>query len=194
MELFLEEQRLAFAQYIFTAGAVSAGDKENYSCKLLFPKTNKKLHAHLLQVEEDVARAKWPTLSDEKLEKRLEVIRANGDGLVKDGDLKPDWAGFEDNWYINTSRRSEQGKPTIIDRNQSPLSAGDGKPYAGCYVNGHVDVWVQDNTFGKKLNAELLGLQFVRDGDAFGGGKPASKPSAFPKLGVDNGDDDPMLD
>ena len=37
-----------------------------------------------------------------------------------------------------------------------------------------VDFWAQDNQFGKRVNATLTGVQFVRDGDSFGGARVAA--------------------
>jgi hypothetical protein len=36
------------------------------------------------------------------------------------------------------------------------------------------DVWPQDNAYGKRVIASLKGVQFVKNGDAFSGGAPAS--------------------
>ena len=52
----------------------------------------------------------------------------------------------------------------------------DGLPYSGCYVNASIELWAQDNNYGKRINASLRGVQFYRDGDAVaGGGGPASE-------------------
>lgn len=93
--------------------------------------------------------------------------KANQAGEVYDG--------FEDMFHLNASRRLSQGRPLVLDTNGStPLTAEDGKPYSGCYVNATVDLWAQDNKWGKRINATLLGVQFLRDGDSFSGG---AKPS-----------------
>jgi hypothetical protein len=42
-------------------------------------------------------------------------------------------------------------------------------------VNGTVEVWAQDNKFGKGIRATLRGVQFVKDGDAFSAGTPVSE-------------------
>jgi predicted 2-oxoglutarate/Fe(II)-dependent dioxygenase YbiX len=42
--------------------------------------------------------------------------------------------------------------------------------YAGCYVNAAISIWIQNNQFGKRVNSNLLALQFVKDGESFGGG------------------------
>jgi Txe/YoeB family toxin of Txe-Axe toxin-antitoxin module len=61
-------------------------------------------------------------------------------------------------------------RPQVVNRDMSPLVEDDGKPYAGCYVNATVRLWAQDNKFGKRINAQLRAVQFVKDGAPFGEG------------------------
>ncbi len=65
---------------------------------------------------------------------------------------------------------ANSARPVVCNRDRSPLTKADGKPYGGAYVNLKVDVWAQDNNYGKRINAKLLVVQFVADGEAFGGG------------------------
>ena len=84
-----------------------------------------------------------------------------------DGDDK-DYDGYAGHmaFKAGTTRR-----PTIIDRDKTPLVEEDGKPYAGCYVNAVVDLWYSDHPKGgKQVLGNLLGVQFAKDGDAFGSG------------------------
>jgi hypothetical protein len=46
----------------------------------------------------------------------------------------------------------------------------DNKVYAGCVVNATVRLWAQDNNYGKRINAQLRAIQFVKDGAQFGEG------------------------
>ncbi len=103
--------------------------------------------------------------------------------LSKDGEV---YDGFEDKYSLNASNKA---RPTVVDRNRTPLTSSDGKPYAGCYVNVIIDIWAQDNNFGKRINATLQGVQFYADGEAFGGGAPA-KADDFDDLGDGAGADD----
>lgn len=80
--------------------------------------------------------------------------------------------GYDGMYVLASSRGQEKGRPLVIDRDKSPLQASDGKPYAGCYVNATVEIWVQDNKWGKALRATLRGVQFVKDGDSFAAGTP----------------------
>jgi len=92
-----------------------------------------------------------------------EDARTNADGEAYDG--------FEGMWSASASNKK---RPTTINRDRTPVSETDNVLYSGCYVNAFVDVWPQDNEHGKRINVALTGVQFVRDGDAFGGSKVAS--------------------
>jgi hypothetical protein len=93
------------------------------------------------------------------------------------GDSKS-YEGYEGMMVLSTTRRQEDGMPLILgggpDR-KSPLSEKErGMIYGGCYVNASVDIWAQNNEFGKAARAQLRGIQFLRDGDSFGAGVPVS--------------------
>lgn len=84
-----------------------------------------------------------------------------------DGDEK-DYDGYAGHmaFKAGTTRR-----PTVIDRDKSPLVEEDDKPYAGCYVNAVVDLWYSDHPKGgKQVLGNLLGVQFYKDGESFGAG------------------------
>lgn len=85
---------------------------------------------------------------------------------LKDGD-DVEYAGYAGCMSIKASSNK---RPTIIDKDKTPLAEDDGKPYAGCYVNAIVDLWIQNNSYGKRVNANLYGIQFVKDGEPFGSG------------------------
>jgi hypothetical protein len=82
-------------------------------------------------------------------------------------------------------------RPLVIDRDRSPLAEEDGKPYAGCYVNASVEFFAYENS-GNGISAQLAGVQFVRDGDAFGGGR-AADPDEFDDLGEGADTEDELL-
>jgi hypothetical protein len=91
---------------------------------------------------------------------------------LREGTEKGDVDGYgEGVMFINA--RSDK-RPHVVDRDLSPLSEEDGKVYAGCYVNATVRLWAQDNQFGKRVNASLLGVQHVKDGERLSGGGVAA--------------------
>lgn len=65
-------------------------------------------------------------------------------------------------------KASNNNRPKILDRDKEPLHEDDGRPYSGCYVNAIVDVWGSPKY--KSVQATLMGVQFVRDGDPMSGG------------------------
>lgn len=93
---------------------------------------------------------------------------------LKDGDEsgRPEYAG------AYTIKATTIKRPTIIDRDKTPLVEDDGKPYSGCYVNAIISLWAQNNEFGKRINGNLMGIQFYKDGEAFGTG-PIDVSSEF---------------
>lgn len=70
------------------------------------------------------------------------------------------------------------GKPVLGPNGKPRLRAvkeHEGLIFAGCYVNGIIDVYAQKEhpKGGNRINAQLAGIQYVREGDAFGGGRSA---------------------
>lgn len=141
----------------------------------------------LRAAEVAVAKEKWGAKADAILKE----IKANGRDVVQDGDKKATYDGYAGMMFTNANSDT---RPTVIDRDRTPLVAGDGKPYAGCYVNAIVEVWAQDNQWGKRINAQLTGVQFMRDGDSFSAGAPPADVDDFADLGVDDSAHDPLLD
>jgi len=91
-----------------------------------------------------------------------------------DGNLKT-YDGYADMMALTSKRGEDKGRPLVIDKNKAPLVSADGKPYAGCYVNASVELWAQDNKYGKSVRCTLLGVQFAGDGDAFSAGSIADE-------------------
>lgn len=161
----LENVRLAFPN-LFEATTVNGEGKPAYSATFLLPKDHPAVKAVNAAIEK-VAQEKWGA----KAADILKSLRAAGKTALKDGDTKAEHSGFADNYFIS-SRNAV--RPTILDSDKTPLVQADGKPYAGCYVNAIVEIWAQDNSYGKRINASLGGVQFFRDGEAFAGGAAAS--------------------
>lgn len=85
---------------------------------------------------------------------------------MKDGDYIS-YDGYEGHWSLKASNNR---RPLVIDKDKTPLAEDDSKPYSGCYVNAMIELWAQNNAYGKRINANLLGVQFAKDGEPFGDG------------------------
>lgn len=88
------------------------------------------------------------------------------------GDLK-EYDGYAGMLVLSGHRQQKAGRPLLIDGQKNPLTAADGKPYAGCYVNASLDIYAQDGT-NSGIRCGLKGVQFAADGDAFSGSRVAS--------------------
>ncbi len=180
MKVVLQNVRLAFPN-LFTAATINGEGKPAFSCSLLLTPD----HPALKELEKAglaVAKEKWGV----KGEAQFKAIKAADKFAVHDGDSKSQYEGFEGNKFV--SCRSAV-RPTTLDRNKTPLTEADGKLYSGCYVNAIIELWPQDNKYGKRVNAQIRGVQFFADGDAFSGGGTGASEDEFDDLGVANGDD-----
>lgn len=108
---------------------------------------------------------------------------------LRDGAEKPQVDGYGAGVMFVAARTSR--RPQVVGRRREPLSETDGKIYPGCYVNGIIELWWQnDPKYGKRVNASLSVVQFVKDGTAFGEGS-VNVEEALDDLGDENGDDSP---
>lgn len=89
-----------------------------------------------------------------------------------DGAMK-EYDGYAGKWALTAKRDQEAGMPKLIDKDMTELTPISGKPYAGCYVNAKVQIWMQENQWGKGIRCTLITVQFAGDGDAFSGSGPA---------------------
>lgn len=165
MILKLTNVRLAFPK-LFKAEAVNGEGEPKFGCSLLLEPTDAQIKA-INQAINAAAVDKWGA----KAAGHLALMRKTDKVFLHDGNLKAQYAGFENMLYVSCNSAV---RPVIVDRNKAPLTEADGRPYGGCYVNVTMDTWAQDNKFGKRVNAQLMSVQFVRDGDAFGGGRIGS--------------------
>ena len=167
-KIVLKNVRLSFPS-LFTK-SVYEGKEGKYSATFLLDKKDTKTKKLL---DEAIAKA--------IAEAKIKIPSANT--FLQDGDEK-EYEGFEGHWSIKASNAK---RPVVIDRDKTPLTADDEKLFAGCYVNGMIDIWIQNNGYGKRVNANLYGVQFVKEGEPFGNSGPVSEKviDEFDDLGDD---------
>ena len=170
-EVILKDVRLSFFHGFSPSkgGKNKEGEdvKPSYQARFLMKKGTPETNANLAKIKKAAHDVKikafgpnekdWPKLKPDRV-------------ALRDGDLE-DWDGYEGHFYLaaNSAR-----KPQIITNRKDkdgwiPAQEGaPGAPYSGCFVNALVRLWVQNNEHGKRLNASLEIVQFLRDGEAFG--------------------------
>jgi Protein of unknown function (DUF2815) len=168
------------------------GGAEAFSGSFLLEKDDPQLLTQVTRAITEVAQARWPDMDKRTnrpmWELLLQEFKATDRLCLHNGDLKR-YEGYEGRMYI--SARSPR-KPLVVNRDPilrnedgSPLLNAQGEPlpnlvsaesgiiYAGCKVNVGLDIWAQDNSYGKRISAGLRWVQFVADGDAFAAAPPA---------------------
>ncbi len=169
MKIKLKNVRLSFPS-LFQTEQFGAEDTGKYAATFILDKEE---HAeHIKEIKAEIDR-----LMKEELKGKIPSDKV----ALKDGDDmgRPEYEGKM------TIKGSTKKRPLVVDRDKSPLSESDDKPYAGCYVNAIVSLWAQNNQYGKRINASLEGIQFSEHGEPFGtGGIDADEFDDF-----DDGDD-----
>jgi len=148
----LKNVRLSFPS-LFQKGTYEGKENNKYEATFLIPKKD----------------SETKKMVDEAIEKAIidygKKIKISKDRYcIKDGD-DSELDGYENNWSLKAGNKR---RPIAIGRDKASLTEEDNLLYAGCYVNAVVDFWIQDNSYGKRVNANLHGVQFVKHGDAFG--------------------------
>lgn len=120
------------------------------------------------------------------LKENLKNAKLGADKIcLKDGDD----SGRDEYEGHFTIKASNAKRPLVVDRDKTPLSEDDNRIYSGCYVNAIIELWAQNNQWGKRINANLMAVQFYKDGEPFGDGGVTASVDDF-----DAFDDDDMED
>lgn len=136
-------------------------------------KIDKAVHAAALERWKDRAEEILAFLQeDDKVCFRRKPYRSKRTGKV--------FEGFEGMYHLGA--RSETTKPTIVDLSGAEVTDKDGIRaliYSGCYVHTEVEIWAQDNQYGRRINCTSNGVMFAAHGQRFGGGSGPSGAGAF---------------
>ena len=165
----MQNVRLSFPN-LFQTASFGGNDTEKYDATFILDKKDHKKIIKEIQTG-------MQELADEKFKGTL----PQDDKLcLKDGDdtLRDELHG------AYSLKASTKKRPMVLNRDKTPITEEDNVIYAGCYVHGIVSLWLQDNQYGKRINASLDGVMFASAGEPFGApGIDADEFDAF-------GDDD----
>ncbi len=185
----LKNVRLSFPR-LYTPRAFRAGQDPRYEATFLLDPSDK-AHAEIIEqlefVSKEIVDEHWPKGKPKGL---VECF-----GLADDEKPPLEYDGYPGMYFVRTSANTKN-PPRMFDRGRNELTKeGDVEPripYAGCYVTASISLWTMDNEFGKRVNANLRLVQFVKDGEAFG----AAQASPEDELDIldDDEDDEPWDD
>lgn len=172
--ILVRNVRLSFpkiwkAEPFTTKAGKTVGDPK-FSCAVLIPKdseAHREITKKIAALVRQTAVAKWGDVPKEYYQKCF------GDGDTKKYD------GYEGHYFLQASNRK---RPNIFDAAKNTVLHQDAIDndilFGGDYVNLLCSFWAHDEpTPGVRAN--LIGLQFVRRGERFGGGYTA-KAEDFP--------------
>ena len=175
----LRNVRLSFP-HIWKKHQYDADSKPKYEATLLIPKSDEEqiqtIRDHIEEklIEKFETKAKIP-----------KVVYSDGKSCFKDGDLV-DYDGYADHMSFKASGDMQ---PSILQINKSPATEDMNLFYAGCYVDVSVEVWIQNNKYGKRVNANLFAIRYRGEGEAFSSGRiPQGVEDDFED--IDTEDDD----
>lgn len=190
MNLKLKNVRLSYPN-LFEAKSGPEGGEPKYNCSLLMDKGGNA--AEIQAMQEGilaVAKAQWGEAKWTGA--KLFIKKADGKAsevkvCLRDGSDKPETDGYGDGVMFFSA--SNKMAPAVVDKNPNVrLTKESGKPFAGCYVNAAIRLWAQDNSFGRRINAQLQAIQFHADGESFGDA-PINPAAVFDNT---SGEDNPF--
>ena len=153
MTIKLKNVRLSFPS-LFQTSSFGGQDTGKYDATFILDKVE---HAAVIkEIQTEMTR-----LCKEELKSKL----LPADKLcLKDGD-DTERDELQGKWQLKASTKK---RPLVINRDKTPIVEDDNIIYAGAYVHAIVNLWVQQNEWGRRINAQLEGVQFHKDGEPFG--------------------------
>lgn len=169
--IYLMDARLSYA-HLWHPKKFDDSSKPRFECAFLLDPEDGK-HAEIIKgIEAEFARIcieQWGSVPNN--------LKGKPFGLADE--MGKEYDGWQGLFYISANCRPQ--RPKVVDRNPKiELSEEDGRPYAGCYVNGTVQLWADARkAFGPRVNGSLRAVQFLRDGESFTGGGPIDASNEF---------------
>lgn len=149
----MQNVRLSFPN-LFQTASFGGESTLKYDCTLILDKKeHKKNIVEIQKVFKSLADERWKG----KMPPEDKLCLRDGDDTER-----------EELQGCYSMKASSKRRPLVLDRDKSPLTEEDNVIYAGCFVNAIVSIWLQDNQFGRRLNASLEGIQFTSAGEPFG--------------------------
>lgn len=98
-------------------------------------------------------------------------LRCYGFGQEKMDATGQIYDGFQDKVFISAARKEADGRPKLYD--QQGQECAPGAPLnewfaGGNYCDAVISFWLQNNEHGRALRCQLVGIQYVREGEKFG--------------------------
>ena len=178
MEIIIKDVRLSYPT-LFQAREFKAGDgKPRWSAAFIIEPGSDNDN-HIKAAIESEAKAIWGAKASAILKT---VMGQSNKYCYNDGSTKAN-EEYQGKMVLATHRSAKLTRPLVIDRDKSPLTSDDSKPYGGCYVNAKVEIYCQTGE-NAGVRASFSVIQFARDGEPFSASVPSD--DGFDDLGIDD--------
>lgn len=143
---------------VFVAKAAQPGQEPKFSCNIIMDKVEDAASISLAQKTiQDLLESHY---GKGKVPKGFKLCLR--EGIERDAD------GYgPEVMFVSASHKR---KPLTVNQAAMGVTEQDNLFYPGCVINMTVTLWLQDNSFGKRINANLRGVQFVDEDEEFGDG------------------------
>lgn len=176
--IFLSGARLSFPHLVEPrASTDNPAAPKKYSADFILELNNPGVQQFMAQYQA-LAAAKWGEHAAQVMQlihgdRKLRCY-ASGSEKIDKKTFKP-YSGYEGMFAIAASR---ENPPQMIQSDGLPVDPANTmayqalarKLYGGCYVNAAIKPWLQENKHGRGVRCDLVAIQFLRDGEAFGEG------------------------
>ena len=104
------------------------------------------------------------------------------------------YQGFDGMHYLST--RNAKTQPTVFNQYGEEVSGKadiERQAFSGAVVNASIEVWAQDNKWGRRVNCTLRGVMLTGEGENFGGGSSPASADEFASLAKAKADAEDIL-
>lgn len=190
-ELMLKKARLSNV-YVFEKSApMEEGGTAKYRCKFILE--SRKQDEAIQDCIMEACVAKFGQKAGEKLFDRIIdnpekcCFRDGDDNTDDEGNIRE---GFEGYMYVAGNSTK---KPLLLDKQRDEVGEEDGLIMSGNYANVKIDIfaWEHKKSKAKGVSAQIMGIQYVKEGEPLGGGGRRANVNDFDEIDEDDDDDAP---
>ena len=173
--IFLNEVRLSFPSLKVPTSSYQNGPLK-YRADLLMEPTSK----NWIECQQEImklAQAKWGEHAQQALGSLERMKRSFGDGSERRKQKTMEvFEGYEGMKYVVATSND---KPKLIHPQTGEEITNDleyqqlaGQLYGGCFVNAAIEFYIPKDPSKLGVFCGLVAIQFAKDGESFGGGRP----------------------
>lgn len=188
----LKNVRLSFPSLDKPTAPKNADDPSNKKFRgtFILDPNNREHRRKIKEIEAEADRLVKEAFSGKRIKEipRSETYGDGNDALNRDGEV---YDGYENMFFI---KALNDKRPRCLTRGKEDVDVEDVAStfYAGCRVNASINLWIQDNDFGRGVRCSLRGVQFYEDDEEFGG-SVVDVDKEFDDFDDDDYDDDDDL-